>query len=80
LRETAGTTQPPEILHQLPSSATIEQNQSEYALLESLRGGFFLRKKPLEDIASGYSNSGFAIAQKLRYPHWGGAVFHKASP
>jgi hypothetical protein len=39
----------------------LEQNQSEYALLESLRGGFFLRKKPLEDIASGYSNPGFAV-------------------
>jgi hypothetical protein len=42
----------------------LEQNQSEYALLKSLRGGFFLRKKPLEDIASGYSNSGFAIRGK----------------
>jgi hypothetical protein len=39
-----------------------EKNQSEYAFLESLLGGFFLRKKPLDDIASGYSNSGFAIA------------------
>jgi hypothetical protein len=39
----------------------LEQNQSEYALLGSLRGGFFLRKKPLEVIASGYRNSGFAL-------------------
>jgi hypothetical protein len=44
------------------SKNAIEQNQSEYVLFESLRGGFFLRKKPLEDIASGYSNSGFALA------------------
>jgi hypothetical protein len=54
-----------------------ELNQSEYALLESLRGGFFFhptskdhslgtreRKKPLEDIRSGYSNSGFAPVSK----------------
>jgi hypothetical protein len=41
--------------------AWLEQNQSEYALLESLRGGFFLRTKSLEDIAFGYINSGFAI-------------------
>jgi hypothetical protein len=48
-----------------PAETTnLEQNQSEYALLESLRGGFFLRKKPLEGFASGYSNSGFAIAHE----------------
>ena len=35
--------------------------QSKRALGESREGGFFLRKKPLEDMASGYSYSGFAI-------------------
>ena len=39
----------------------LEQNQSRRALEESLKGGFFLRKKPLEGIASGYSYSGFAL-------------------
>jgi hypothetical protein len=43
-----------------------EQNQSKYALFESLRGGFFLKKKPLEDIASRYSNSGFAIVERVQ--------------
>jgi hypothetical protein len=44
----------------------LEQNQSKRALDESLKGGFFLRKKPLEGIAPGYSYSGFAIA--FEYP------------
>jgi hypothetical protein len=30
----------------------LEQNQSKRALVKSQEGGFFLRKKPLEDIAS----------------------------
>jgi len=42
---------------------SLEQNQSKRALDESLKGGFFLRKKPLEGIASGYSYSGFAIGR-----------------
>jgi hypothetical protein len=39
----------------------LEQNQSKRALDESHKGGYFLRKKPLEGIAPGYSFSGFAI-------------------
>jgi hypothetical protein len=40
----------------------LEQNPSNRALGERDEGGFFLRKKPLEGIASGNSNSDFAIA------------------
>jgi hypothetical protein len=39
----------------------LEQNQSKCACAESLEGGFFLRKKPLESIATAYRYSGFAI-------------------
>jgi hypothetical protein len=39
-----------------------EQNQSKRALNEYLKGGFFLRKKPLVGCAPGYSYSDFAIA------------------
>src|ERR1035437_6282534 len=42
-----------------------EQNQSKRALDESIKGGFFLRKNPLEDIAFVYIYSGFAIALAL---------------
>ena len=45
----------------------LEQNQSKRALDESLKGGFFLRKKPLEGIATGYSYSGFAIVDFFRH-------------
>jgi hypothetical protein len=51
----------------------LEQNQSEYTLLESLRDGFFWRGKPLEDIASGHSNSAFALAQPIA--HWSSIPF-----
>jgi hypothetical protein len=40
----------------------LERNQSNRAFEKCLRGGFFLRKKPLCRIALGYSYSGFAIA------------------
>jgi putative alpha-1,2-mannosidase len=46
--------------------ARLEQNQSKRALDESLKGGFFLRKKPLEGIALGYSYSDFAITTVAR--------------
>jgi hypothetical protein len=39
----------------------LERNQSNRAFEKCLRGGFFLRKKPLCRIALGYSYSGFAI-------------------
>ena len=42
----------------------LEQNQSKRALDESLKGGFFLRKKPLEGAAPGYSYSGFALCAR----------------
>jgi hypothetical protein len=51
----------------------LEQNQSEYTLLESLRDDFFWRRKPLEDIASGRSNSAFALAQTIA--HWSSIPF-----
>jgi len=41
----------------------LEQDQSKRALDRSLKGGFSLRKKPLEGIAFGYSYSDFAIAR-----------------
>jgi hypothetical protein len=41
----------------------LEQNQSKRTLVKGQEGGFFLRKKPLEDMASGYSYSGFAIVK-----------------
>jgi hypothetical protein len=44
----------------------LEQNQSQRALAERIRGGFFLRKKPLESIAAGYSYSDFAIGRQAR--------------
>jgi hypothetical protein len=50
----------------------LEQNQSKRALDESLKGGFFLRKKPLEGIAPGYSYSDFAIASAARKSRVGG--------
>jgi hypothetical protein len=40
----------------------IEQNQSKRAVVKSREGVFFLRKKPHEDMASGYIYSGFAVA------------------
>jgi len=43
-------------------SEQLERNQSHRAFEKCLRGGFFLRKKPLCRIALGYSYSGFAIA------------------
>jgi hypothetical protein len=43
----------------------LEQKQSKRALDESLKGGFSLRKKPLEGIASGYTYSGFAIQPNM---------------
>jgi len=42
-------------------AATLERNQSNRAFEKCIRGGFFLRKKPLCRIALGYSYSGFAI-------------------
>jgi dephospho-CoA kinase len=48
------------------SETVLEQNQSKSALDKSLRGGFFLRKKPLDGIASKYSDSDFAEANWLR--------------
>ena len=42
----------------------LEQNQSKRALDKNLEGGFFLRKKPLEGCAPGYSYSDFAIAAR----------------
>jgi hypothetical protein len=35
----------------------LEQKQSKRALVKNREGGFFLRKKPFEDMASGYSYS-----------------------
>lgn len=46
------------------SETVLEQNQSKSALDKSLRGGFFLRKKPLEGFASGYTYSGSALAAR----------------
>jgi hypothetical protein len=43
--------------------AGLKRNQSKRALVESVQGGFFLRKKPLGGVASGYSYSGFAIGR-----------------
>ena len=40
----------------------LKRNQSKRALVEGVQGGFFLRKKPLGGVASGYSYSGFAVA------------------
>jgi hypothetical protein len=40
----------------------LEQNQSKRALVKNREGSFFLRKKSLEAVASGYSYSDFAIA------------------
>ncbi|HEY1208875.1 MAG TPA: dephospho-CoA kinase [Terracidiphilus sp.] len=48
------------------SETVLEQNQSKSALDKSLRGGFFLRKKPLDGIASKYSDSDFAEANWRR--------------
>jgi hypothetical protein len=31
----------------------------------SIQGGFFLRKKPLEGFASGYTYSGFALGERF---------------
>jgi hypothetical protein len=38
-----------------------EQNQSKRALDKNLKGGYYLRKKPLEGCAPEYSYSDFAI-------------------
>jgi hypothetical protein len=60
----------------------LEKSQSEYALFECLQGDIFFhpneqrplvaepreRKKPLEEIASGYTNSGFAPAGRFLAP------------
>jgi hypothetical protein len=43
----------------------LEQNQSKRTLDEGLKGGFFLRKKPLEGCAPGYSYSGFVMGAPL---------------
>jgi hypothetical protein len=40
----------------------LERNQSKRAITEIVEGGFFLRKKPLGCVGSGYSYSGFAMA------------------
>ncbi|MGA3162011.1 MAG: hypothetical protein ABSC77_12415 [Terracidiphilus sp.] len=40
----------------------LEQNQSKRALVEIHRGGFFLRKKPLDGVVSEYSYSDFSVA------------------
>jgi hypothetical protein len=49
----------------------LEQNQSKRALDESLKGGFFLRKKPLEGSAIGYTYSDFALgAQSAARQDW----------
>jgi len=53
---------------------TLERNPSPRAHGEVLQGSFFLRKKTLGDLASGYSNSDFAIAsttatRNLRIKH-----------
>jgi hypothetical protein len=45
------------------NSKLLERNQSNRAFEKCLRGGFFLRKKPLCRIALGYSYSGFAIGR-----------------
>ena len=39
----------------------LEQKPNLRGLAEMVRGGFFLRKKPLGDSASHYTNSAFAI-------------------
>jgi len=52
----------------------LERNQSKRALAESVRCGFFLRKKPLSGIASRYSYSDFAIAERTA-----GAVYSGCS-
>ena len=48
----------------------LEQNQSKLALDKNLKGGFFLRKKPLGRCAPEYRYSDFAIAGILRMG-WG---------
>jgi tetratricopeptide (TPR) repeat protein len=45
--------------------ASLEQNQSQRANGEWMRGGFFWRKRPLCWIGSGYSSSGFALVLAL---------------
>jgi 16S rRNA (guanine527-N7)-methyltransferase len=45
-------------------SEALEQNPSDRALGERDAGGFFLRKKPLEGIASADSNSDFALSPR----------------
>jgi hypothetical protein len=46
------------------SNATLEQNQSNSALGETIEGGVFLRKTPLNGSASGYINSDSAVVTK----------------
>ena len=48
--------------------AFLERNPSSRAHGEMVQGGFFLRKKPLNDLASGYSNSDFAIRGIFQMP------------
>ena len=43
----------------------LERNQSNSAIAMSIQGGFFLRKKPLEGFASGYTYSGFALGERF---------------
>jgi hypothetical protein len=44
---------------------SLEQNQSKRAHDKNLKGGFFLRKNPLEGCATGSSYSDFALAAKV---------------
>jgi hypothetical protein len=56
----------PGLLSSGPAGASrpdLEQNPSDRAFGERDEGGFFLMKKPLEGIASGDSNSDFALAE-----------------
>jgi hypothetical protein len=48
----------------------LEQNQSKRALDESLKGGFFLRRNPLEGCATGYSYSDFAVGAGKSALRW----------
>ena len=45
----------------------LERNQSKHALTEIVKGGFFLRKNPLGDVAFGVQHSGFSIAPEGRF-------------
>ena len=43
----------------------LEQKQKFCGVLEMVRGGFFLRKKPLDRSDSPYTHSAFAIAASI---------------